>query len=88
MHSSQRPGSAERIHPLCRRAGVAPKTLAIERSKAIILSQIKAYVGRNTPLEDNAFYHALQGIDSTVQQALKEMSAPKAEQALNTAEHE
>lgn len=88
MHSSQKTRSAERIHPLCRPCGRRTETLADRRSKAIILSQIKAYVGRNTPLEDNAFYHALQGIDSTVQQALKEMSAPKAEQALNTAKHE
>ena len=82
------PGLLSEFIRYAARAGVAPKPSQIERSKAIILSQIKAYVGRNTPLEDNAFYHALQGIDSTVQQALKEMSAPKAEQALNTAEHE
>ena len=82
------PGLLSEFIRYAARAGVAPKASQIERSKAIILSQIKAYVGRNTPLEDNAFYHALQGIDSTIQQALKEMNAPKAEQALNTAEHE
>ena len=56
------------------RAGVAPKAAQIAKSKAIILAQIKAYVGRNTPLEDNAFYYELQGIDNTVQEAIRTLN--------------
>lgn len=56
------------------RAGVAPKTSQIAKSKAIILAQIKAYIGRNTPLEDNAFYYELQGIDNTVQEAIRKLN--------------
>ncbi len=69
------------------RAGVSPEPSQIEQSKAIILSQIKAYIGRNTPLEENAFYYELQDIDNTVQQALKEMDTPKVEPALDTVGH-
>ena len=53
------------------RQGVAPKPAEIERSKEVMLAQIKAYVGRNTPLEDNAFYHNIQSIDNVVKQALR-----------------
>lgn len=56
------------------RQGVAPKPAEIERSKEVMLAQIKAYVGRNTPLEDNAFYHNIQSIDNVVKQALEVLS--------------
>lgn len=62
------------------RQGVAPKPAEIERSKEVMLAQIKAYVGRNTPLEDNAFYHNIQSIDNVVKQALEVLSAPRAGQ--------
>ena len=59
------------------KAGVAPKAAQIVKSKAIILAQIKAYVGRNTPLEDNAFYYELQDIDNTIQEAIHLLSQPE-----------
>lgn len=59
------------------KAGVAPKAAQIAKSKAIILAQIKAYVGRNTPLEDNAFYYELQDIDNTIQEAIHLLSQPE-----------
>jgi len=58
-------------------AGVAPKAAQIAKSKAIILAQIKAYIGRNTPLEDNAFYYELQDIDNTIQEAIHLLSQPE-----------
>ena len=59
------------------KAGVAPKAAQIAKSKAIILAQIKAYIGRNTPLEDNAFYYELQDIDNTIQEAIHLLSQPE-----------
>ena len=53
------------------KAGVAPKPAEIERSKAILLAQRKAYIGRNTELEDNAFYHEIQGIDNVIARSIE-----------------
>ena len=53
------------------KAGVAPKPAEIERSKAILLAQLKAYIGRNTELEDNAFYHEIQGIDNVIARSIE-----------------
>ena len=52
------------------RAGVAPVTADINLSKKLMLAQLKAYIGRNTPLEENAFYYELQDVDNVVVQAL------------------
>lgn len=54
------------------RAGVAPVPAQIERSKTLMLAQIKAYIARNTPLEENAFYYELQAVDPVVKRALEE----------------
>lgn len=73
-------GPARRIRPLCGPAGRGTETgrnRTLERGQ---LAQIKAYVGRNTPLEDNAFYHNIQSIDNVVKQALEVLSAPPAGQ--------
>ncbi|MFI3264763.1 MAG: S41 family peptidase [Rikenellaceae bacterium] len=43
----------------------------INRSRKIILAQLKAYIGRNTPLEDNAFYHSIYPIDVVMIKALE-----------------
>ena len=58
------------------KSGIKPKPSQIERSKAIILAQIKAYVGRNTPLEENAFYHNIQSIDNVIVKSLETLSDP------------
>ena len=55
------------------RAGLAPDYKGIERSGKLLMAYIKAYIGRNTPLEDNAYYHALQPIDNVMQKALEEV---------------
>lgn len=55
------------------RKGVAPKTSDIAKSKAVIEAQIKAYIARNTQLEDDAFYYFIAPIDDTLQAALKEL---------------
>ena len=58
------------------RSGVSPNTADIAKSKALILSQLKAYIGRNSPLEDNAFYHCIQQIDPVVDKALETLNRP------------
>ena len=58
------------------RSGVSPNAADIAKSKALILSQHKAYIGRNSPLEDNAFYHCIQQIDPVVDKALETLNRP------------
>ena len=58
------------------RSGVSPNAADIAKSKALILSQLKAYIGRNSPLEDNAFYHCIQQIDPVVDKALETLNRP------------
>lgn len=58
------------------RSGVSPNAADIAKSKALILSQLKAYIGRNSPLEDNAFYHYIQQIDPVVDKALETLNRP------------
>ncbi len=58
------------------RSGVSPNAADIAKSKALILSQFKAYIGRNSPLEDNAFYHCIQQIDPVVDKALETLNRP------------
>lgn len=67
---AQDPGLFDGFVQYASRAGVAPVPADINRSKALMLSQIKAYIGRNTPLEENAFYYELQDVDNVVVQAL------------------
>ncbi len=56
------------------RSGVAPNAADIAKSRALILSQLKAYIGRNSALEDNAFYHNIQQIDPVIDKALETLN--------------
>lgn len=51
--------------------GVAPKQNQIETSKHIIMAQLKAYIGRNTKLEEVAFYYSIKDIDNVIDASLK-----------------
>ncbi len=53
------------------RQGVAPNAAQIARSRQIIESQLRAYIGRNTPLEDAGFYVNIFPIDNVVARALE-----------------
>ena len=64
------PGLFDGFVQYAARGGVAPVAADINRSKALMLAQLKAYIGRNTPLEENAFYYELQHVDNVVVQAL------------------
>lgn len=56
------------------RAGVRPTPTDLKRSGDLIIAQIKGYVGRNTQLEENAFFYYIMPQDETIQRALKEFA--------------
>lgn len=53
------------------REGVAPDYKDIALSRDVITAQLEGYIGRNTPLEEDAFYYALNKVDNTVLKALE-----------------
>lgn len=56
------------------RQGVAPKRRDIARSRKLMEAQLRAYIGRNTPLEDNAFYDQIHSIDPVTMRAIEELT--------------
>jgi len=58
------------------RQGVAPRPAEIARSRKLIEAQLRAYIGRNTALEDNGFYVNIHPIDNVVVRALEMLQAP------------
>lgn len=54
--------------------GVAANRNDIARSRKVMEAQIKAYIGRNTPLEDDAFYYCIYPIDEILRQAVEELT--------------
>ncbi|MEG1700372.1 MAG: S41 family peptidase [Alistipes sp.] len=52
------------------RQGVAPRYGDIARSRRLIEAQLRAYIGRNTKLEDNGFYDNIYPVDNVVIRAL------------------
>ena len=61
--------------------GVRPNRRDIARSRKIMEAQLRAYIGRNTVLEDDGFYYNIFPIDAVVKRSielLNEMSYPDA----------
>ena len=52
------------------RKGVAPRYGDIVRSRRLIEAQLRAYIGRNTALEDNGFYANIYPVDNVVVRAI------------------
>ncbi|MBR4995276.1 MAG: S41 family peptidase [Alistipes sp.] len=62
--------------------GVRPTQRDLAKSREVLEAQLKAYIGRNTVLEDNAFYYNIFPIDNVVKRALEVLNtAPAAEQS-------
>lgn len=59
------------------RKGVAPRYGDIARSRKLIETQLRAYIARNTPLEDNAFYDNIYPVDNVVTTAIEILNQPK-----------
>ena len=56
------------------RQGVKPNWRDINRSRDIMEAQLRAYISRNSDLEDNAFYYFIYPIDKTVLRAIEELN--------------
>lgn len=59
------------------RKGVAPRPADIARSRRLIEAQLKAYIGRNTRLEDTGFYANIYPVDNVVMRALGVLNASR-----------
>lgn len=53
------------------RSGVKPVPAEIRKSEKLLVAQLRAYIGRNTPLEDNGFYSNIYLIDNNILQAIE-----------------
>ena len=53
--------------------GVKPNWKDIEKERDIIETQLRAYISRNTDLEEKAFYYFIYPIDKTVLRAIEEL---------------
>lgn len=59
------------------RQGVAPRRADIARSRRLIEAQLRAYIGRNTVLEDNGFYANIYPIDDVILRAIEVLGTKK-----------
>lgn len=53
------------------RHGVKPSLRDFARSRNVMVAQLRAYIGRNTVLEDDGFYYNIFAIDDAVKAALQ-----------------
>lgn len=58
------------------RRGVAPRPADIARSRALIEAQLRAYIGRNTALEDDGFYANIWPVDNVIVCAIEALGGP------------
>ena len=63
--------------------GVRGSQSEIAKSREVIEAQLKAYIGRNTVLEDNAFYYNIFPIDNVVRKALEILATEPKSEATN-----
>lgn len=62
------------------RKGVKPVPSEIARSRKIMEARLRAYIGRNTPLEDDGFYYNIFPVDNVVQEALRLLARESADE--------
>lgn len=55
--------------------GVTPIEKDLESSKEIIITQIKAYIGRNALSDESGYYYNIYPIDDVMQRSVKELKA-------------
>lgn len=58
------------------RQGIGPVSAQWKECGGILITQIQAYIGRNTRLEDKGFYPYLGRIDNVLIKALEVLSTP------------
>lgn len=59
------------------RHGVATHRHQLAVSRATILAQLRAYIGRNTPVGDAGFYYNIYAVDGVLQRAVSEIKSRK-----------
>ncbi len=59
------------------RKGVAPRPREIARSRRVIEAQLKAYIGRNTKLEDTGYYANIYPVDNVIVRAIEILNPTK-----------
>jgi carboxyl-terminal processing protease len=59
------------------RNGVATNHRELAVSRATILAQLRAYIGRNTPVGDAGFYYNIYPVDNVLQRAVSEIKRGK-----------
>lgn len=64
------PGMFDDFVRYAARRGVPPRSGDIARSRKLIEAQLRAYIGRNTPLEDNGFYANIYPVDNVIVRAI------------------
>ncbi len=63
--------------------GVKPVRRDIERSRAIMEAQLKAFVARNSELDNSAFYYFIYPIDNTIMRAVEILDEERTSNAGN-----
>ena len=61
------------------RKGVTPRYGDIARSRRLIEAQLRAYIGRNTQLEDNGFYANIYPVDNVTMRAIAILKGEEAD---------
>ena len=59
------------------RNGVATHRRQLAVSRATILAQLRAYIGRNSPVGDAGFYYNIYAVDDVLQRAVSEIKSRK-----------
>lgn len=62
------------------RHGVKPDYRQIARSRRLMEAQLRAYIGRNTPLEDNGFYANIYPVDAVITASIELLDEPATKQ--------
>ena len=63
-----------------------PNRADIAQSREVMEAQLRAYIGRNTVLEDDAFYHSIYPIDNVMVAAMEWFKQLEQNAAANEAE--
>lgn len=63
--------------------GIAPDARQIKISEKLLTAQLRAYIGRNTPLQDSGFYSNIYVVDNAVLKALEVMEASQTKSDAN-----
>ena len=66
--------------------GVKPNRADIAKSREVMEAQLKAYIGRNTVLEDDAFYYYIHPIDNVMVSAMEWLKQSEQAEAAKKAE--